>query len=97
MINTAGALVKPHTREIIMQINPIAPNQTEVTLNDGTVILFSYKTPVAAFLPDADQDDGAFIRTRQKWSVTTSKHINAWLNGTMAVSVPQSKLDKLGN
>ena len=56
-----------------MKLNPIASNMTELELNDGTVVLFSYKTPVACLLPN-----GQHIRTLKKWSVTTSKHIGKW-------------------
>jgi len=38
-------------------------------------ILFSYETPVAGW-----DDKGAF-RTEQKFSATTSKHINKYLGG----------------
>ena len=34
-----------------MKLTPIAANQNEVTINDGTQIFFSYRTPVAAYLP----------------------------------------------
>ena len=35
-----------------MQLRPIAANQTELTLSNGTQVFFSYKTPVAAYLAD---------------------------------------------
>ena len=52
-----------------MKIKPIASNQTELHLNDGTVVLFSYQTPVAV-----NYAEGGFARTSTKWSKTTSKH-----------------------
>lgn len=74
-----------------MKLNNFASNQTQVNLNDGTVILFSYKTPVAAFVPGQ-----GYVRTNHKWSRTTSKHINAWLRNVGIVgSVDQSYLDNL--
>lgn len=73
-----------------MKIKPIAPNQTEVHLRPGLVVLHSYSTPVAACM------DGAFYRTDKKYSVTTSKHINAWLGGVIADMKPQSWFDELG-
>jgi len=73
-----------------MRINPIGSNKTELHLDDGSVILFSYKTPVAACTPSK-----GYIRTEHKWSVTTSKHINMWLDGVEAVLVPQSDLDAI--
>jgi len=48
---------------------------TELTLKNGTSILFSYKTPVAG------RDDKGSFRTDKKFSVTTSKHINKYLGG----------------
>ena len=55
-----------------MKLNPVGSNQTEVELGNGITVLFSYKTPVAAFVPG----QGALC-TRTKYSRTTSKHINA--------------------
>ena len=73
-----------------MQLKRIAANQTEVSLNNGTKVFFSYDTPVAAQLPDYE-----YVRTSTKWSVTTSKHINKWLNGVNAAEVSQDILDNL--
>ena len=72
----------------MLNLKPIAANQTEVQIGNNTV-LFSYKTPVAAWTPE-----GA-IRTSKKWSVTTSRHINKWLAGAKAAEVDQSVLDNL--
>ncbi len=57
-----------------MQLSPIATNQTSVSFNDGTEVFFSYKTPVAAYLPEK-----GYVRTSKFYSVTTSRHINKWL------------------
>lgn len=57
-----------------MKIKPIASNMTELLLNDGTQVLFSYQTPVAVIKQDQT------IKTSKKWSVTTSKHINKWFS-----------------
>ena len=73
-----------------MQLKRIAANQTEIVLNNGTTIFFSYDTPVAAQLPDYE-----YVRTSTKWSVTTSKHINKWLDGVIAETVDQKILDNL--
>lgn len=54
-----------------MKLNPVGSNQTEVEKQDGTTILYSYKTPVAAFVPGK----GALC-TSKRYSVTTSKHVN---------------------
>ena len=73
-----------------MQLTPIAANQTQLNLNDGTEVFFSYRTPVAAKLPNYD-----YIRTATKWSTTTTRHINKWLEGVTAQTVDQSILDNL--
>ena len=57
-----------------MQLTPIAANQTSVSFNDGTEVFFSYKTPVAAYLPEK-----GYVKTDTFYSVTTSRHINKWL------------------
>ena len=57
-----------------MQLSPIAANQTSVSFNDGTEVFFSYKTPVAAYLPEK-----GYVKTSKFYSVTTSRHINKWL------------------
>lgn len=55
-------------------------NAHVVTCDDGTQILFSYTTPVAVYLPEL-----GYYRTSQRYSVTTSRHVNAWASyvGTM--------------
>ena len=78
------------TESTQMQLTPIAANQTQLNLNDGTEVFFSYKTPVAAKLPNYD-----YIRTATKWSTTTTRHINKWLEGVNCKTVDQSILDNL--
>lgn len=72
-----------------MTVNPIAPNQTEVRVNGNLIVLFSYKTPVACML------DNQYYRTEKKWSKTTSKYINKWLEGHKAEIKPQEYFDNL--
>ena len=66
----------------------IGSNQTELNIG-GLVIFFSYNTPVVACV------DGKFYRTEKKWSNTTSKHINRYLDGVKAESKPQEFFDNL--
>ena len=73
-----------------MKLRPLGSNQTELE-TDSATILFSYKTPVAACLKDGT----GFVRTSTKWSPTTSRHINRWLDGASAKEVPQETLDAL--
>jgi hypothetical protein len=67
---------------------------TEVQTERGT-ILFSYSTPVAACMKGVGDDPVGFIKTDCRWSVTTTKHINKWLEGAKAVEMPQSFFDSL--
>lgn len=82
-----------------MKLKPLGSNQTTIELADGTVILFSYETPVAAFVPGQ-----GYYRTEQHFSRTTSKHITQWLRGQLSEDVhvhtdvllrPQSFFDNL--
>ena len=74
-----------------MKLIPLASNMNLIRLNNGTQVLFSYRTPVAAHVPGE-----GFFRTNQNWSRTTSKHINKWLRGAIGVaSVDQSVIDNI--
>lgn len=55
-----------------MKIKPVGSNQTEVEKKDGITVLYSYQTPVAAFVPGKGG-----LCTTKKYSKTTSKHINS--------------------
>lgn len=57
-----------------MKIKTIGSNQTEIEFKTGIVVLVSYATPVAAFIPGK-----GIARTETKHSATTSKHINKWI------------------
>ena len=75
-----------------MKLCRIGPNETTVNFPEGTTVLFSYSTPVAALLPS-----GRFVRTTQYYSQTTTRHINKWLDGVDAPEVPQAFIDALIN
>ena len=73
-----------------MQLRPIGSNMNEIVVK-GKSILFSYSTPVAGW-----DENGAF-RTDEKFSVTTSKHINKYLGGKdVGRVVEQSWIEGLG-
>ena len=78
-----------------MNLTPIGPNQTEVRLPNGTRVFFSYSTPVAAIMDGI----GIGVRTDAYHSVTTSRHVNAWLRangyGDSKVTKPQAWFDGL--
>ena len=66
-----------------MLLRSLGNNQTQIDYEDGTSVLFSYSTPVAALT-----DDG-YYRTSKNWSATTTRHINKWLDGVLAKEQPQ--------
>ena len=74
-----------------MQLTPFASNMTEIE-TDVARILFSYRTPVAAYVFGV-----GYFKTDKYWSVTTSRHINKWIGSTNRPikQVPQTYLDKL--
>jgi hypothetical protein len=72
-----------------MRLIPLGSNQTELQM-DGVTILFSYRTPVACI------HGGEAYKTEKKWSKTTTKHINKWLEYYDWVNLkPQSMFDNL--
>jgi hypothetical protein len=73
-----------------MKLRQIAANQTEITTIRDDVVLFSYSTAVAAFVVG----DG-YVRTEEKYSPSTERHINEWLNGVEAEVVPQGNINAL--
>jgi|GEM_PF-1575447 len=78
----------------MFKLQPLASNMTELQIN-GTTILFSYQTPVAIY----DHTYG-FRVTTKKWSRTTTKHINKWLELRSAPciqNVEQSIIDDVLN
>ena len=73
-----------------MQLTPIASNMTEVETSEAR-ILFSYRTPVAAYVFGR-----GYVRTAKWWSVTTSRHINKWIGKDVPTEeVSQTYLDNL--
>lgn len=70
-----------------MRLNHLGSNKNEITLSDGTQVLFSYTTPVACW------KEGQFYKTNKNWSKTTSRHINSWAN--CAIEKPQEFFDNL--
>ena len=89
------------------KIRVIAPNQTELVTTKGTVkriIFFSYETPVVIKYdwnrewPFCGRGESSEIFvTSEKYSVTTSKHINKYLDGLPAESVSQGEIYRLSD
>ena len=72
-----------------MLLKPLGPNMTQLVYGSN-VILFSYETPVAAFT-----EHSKYVRTNKKYSATTTKHINKWLNGAKAELVEQETIQAM--
>jgi hypothetical protein len=70
-----------------MKLSQLSGNKNQITLADGTQVLFSYHTPVAAWI------NGEFFKTSKKWSNTTTRHINSWVH--LATEKPQEYFDNL--
>lgn len=84
-----------------MKLKQLGSNMTELHFNNGTIVLMSYETPVAAILNQSSLF-GNCIETDKKWSRTTSKHITKWINiqtssRNLFKKVDQSVLDSLVN
>ena len=61
-----------------MRLQKLGNNCHTLHFPNGDEVFFSYETPVAGDV------DGLLVRTTKKWSVTTSKHINQYLEGRQA-------------
>ena len=64
-------------------------NATEVIMNNGNHVLFSYETPVAV-----STVNGLFV-TETKYSNTTTRNINKWCAGIDRNMVSQTELENL--
>lgn len=60
-----------------------------VTLTDGRQVCLSYGVPVAAHIPGR-----GYVRTDERYSVTTSKHANAFAGKDSAV-LPETEFRAL--
>jgi hypothetical protein len=78
-----------------MQLKQLGPNQTEVVINARLMVFFSYETPVACYIAPGRKlgsipaNVSGYYRTNQKFSRTTSRHINKWLNGVSSSEMDQ--------
>ncbi len=75
-----------------MNLVNLGSNMNELVLGNRS-ILISYQTPVALHI-----EGTGYIVTEKKWSRTTSKHINKFLNGDKPYKIePQEYFDNLLN
>ena len=75
-----------------MKLINLGTNVTEIQKNDGTQILFSYETPVAF-----NKVGEPCLITEEKFSRTTTKHINEWADELNIEYVSQQKIVDLCN
>ena len=93
MINLRNT--KPRQGADKMKVTPIGSNMTQID-TEKYEILFSYQTPVAFVKTVWNEDiQKKYFKTNKRWSVTTTKHINKWLNGNKAQIIDQTILDSL--
>ena len=80
-----------------MKLKLVGSNQTELTLEDGTQVFFSYETPVCIRTEamHCGQKQTRVCVTTEKYSRTTSKHINNWVANQSEIiqMVEQSEID----
>ena len=78
-------------QEESMNLNPVGSNQTEIE-RYGIIVLYSYQTPVAAFVPGLGG-----LCSSHKYSTTTSRHVNAAISrwGCSRTDVDQGVIDQL--
>jgi hypothetical protein len=79
-----------HNSWTLMELTPIASNQTLVTFPNYSEVFFSYKTPVAGYHPDL-----GYVKTKTWYSQTTTRHINKYLESCTAKEVDQDVINKL--
>lgn len=73
-----------------MKLKPIGSNQTVLYTNHGDEVLYSYETPVAGFKRGL-----GWFKTSEKYSVTTSRHINKYLDGREALELSPESIEEM--
>lgn len=72
-----------------MRLQKLGASVTLISV-EGVSVLFSYETPVAAFI-----EGKGYVRTAKDWSRTTNKHITQWAGMKVEAEKPQSFFDNL--
>jgi hypothetical protein len=70
-----------------MKLRTIGSNQALLEFKNGLTILFSYESPVAAFVPNE-----GYEQTDKFISRTTQQHIQRWVGKEACKVVPQSQI-----
>ena len=71
-----------------MKVQILGSNQTEVIFSKGHSVFFSYETPVVLTI------GGEVFRTTEKFSKTTSKHINHYIGCQESYEISQEEIEK---
>ena len=72
-----------------MKLKQIGTNQTELTTKEGNQLFFSYETLVAV------RTESTVYVTEEKYSNTTTKHINKWIENLNFENVSQNQLEEV--
>jgi hypothetical protein len=89
--NPAPAKVATTATRKCLKASNIGSNMTELVFDDGTRVLVSYQTRVAALFPD-----GRIVKSATNYSRTTNRHIAKWSTGLgCPVPVLQSVIDDI--
>ena len=69
-------------------------NTRVIDLTDGRQVFQSYGITVAAFIPAQDSlaHDFGYLRSRLRFSTTSSRHVHQWLEGRTAREVSHQRL-----
>jgi len=82
------------------KLERLGPSATVLRYNTGTEILYSYETPVAAFVATGPKESGAgeWIKSEKFFSRTTSKHVGKFIpKGVKAAAVPHAEIERIAN
>jgi len=71
-----------------MNLSRIGTNEALIRFGDSTEVFYSYETPVAGYTIAL-----GFFRTSKKFSVTTTRHINKYLQGCDAEIMSQESIE----
>lgn len=72
-----------------MKLVKTGTNTTELVFDGNMRILFSYDTPVAG------RDSKGWFRTTERFSQTTTKHVNSYTKGLNVREVDQEYINSL--
>lgn len=73
-----------------MELQRLGANVAVINLSSGARILFSYDTPVAAYIPGE-----GYIKSERFFSRTTTAHVAQFLKGNQGATVTHETLTRL--